>query len=310
VTALDLAFRPTGPVTVGQGDERDAILIRNQLGRLLLRVRIRGSRVHDVAFSPDGTTVAIAANRTVYLRTAAARATDSKSATLTGLTGWPHEVVFPPDGTRLAIAHNARPTSTFYPPPTTADHADQLSVWHLDGPGRRTGLLGRTKELSPVATIRGIHLVNGLAFSPDGVRLAVAGDDGSVTIWRIERGSEPYAEVVMHGHGGPVLAVAFSPEGSRLAAAAGDETVIIYELESAVAFDAETGSSMTARTVMELVHLPDGGYATLLPGGKYKLEGDPGDRLWWAMKLCRFGAGELDPYVPEIEQLAAEATLP
>lgn len=49
---------------------------------------------------------------------------------------------------------------------------------------------------------------------------------------------------------------------------------------------------------------------TLLPDGKYKLEGDPGDRLWWAMKLCRFQAGELDPYVPEIERLGADAPLP
>jgi hypothetical protein len=26
--------------------------------------------------------------------------------------------------------------------------------------------------------------------------------------------------------------------------------------------------------------------------------------LWWAIKLCRFGPGELDPYVPHLRQIA------
>jgi hypothetical protein len=28
----------------------------------------------------------------------------------------------------------------------------------------------------------------------------------------------------------------------------------------------------------------------------------PGDRLWWAIKLCRFAAGELDPYVQNLHR--------
>jgi hypothetical protein len=62
-----------------------------------------------------------------------------------------------------------------------------------------------------------------------------------------------------------------------------------------------------AQSLVTLVPLPDGGYATLLPDGSYKLEGDPGDKLWWAIKLCRFAPGELDPYVPEIRRLPADA---
>lgn len=103
---------------------------------------------------------------------------------------------------------------------------------------------------------------------------------------------------------------AIGPDGSRLAAASGDETVAIYDLETVMAFEKQSAMRPIARTVMKLGHLPDGGYATLLPDGKYKLEGDPGDRLWWAMKLCRFHAGELDPYVLEIEQLGTDASLP
>lgn len=60
---------------------------------------------------------------------------------------------------------------------------------------------------------------------------------------------------------------------------------------------------------MTLVGLPDGGYATLLPDGRYKLKGDPGDRLWWAIKLCRFGPGELDDYVAGLRRLPEDAPL-
>jgi hypothetical protein len=65
----------------------------------------------------------------------------------------------------------------------------------------------------------------------------------------------------------------------------------------------------TLKTVATLIPLPEDGYATLLPDGSYKLYGDPGDNLWWAMKLCRFAAGELDPHVPEIRRLPADASI-
>ena len=57
-----------------------------------------------------------------------------------------------------------------------------------------------------------------------------------------------------------------------------------------------------------LIGLPDGGYATLTEDG-YKLDGNPADRLWWTIKLCRFAPGELDPYVRSIRHLPAEAEI-
>ena len=46
-----------------------------------------------------------------------------------------------------------------------------------------------------------------------------------------------------------------------------------------------------------LIALGEGGDAVLLPDGSYKLDGDPGRALWWAIKLCRFAPGELDPTI-------------
>jgi len=53
-----------------------------------------------------------------------------------------------------------------------------------------------------------------------------------------------------------------------------------------------------------LVPLP-GGYVTLLPGDRYKLDGDPGDCLWWASGLERVGPDEVHARFPGIRRLAA-----
>ncbi len=53
-----------------------------------------------------------------------------------------------------------------------------------------------------------------------------------------------------------------------------------------------------------------GSHAVLLPDGSYKLDGDPGRSLWWAIKLCRFAPGELDPYDTTIRRLTADAPFP
>jgi WD40 repeat protein len=68
--------------------------------------------------------------------------------------------------------------------------------------------------------------VLGLAFSPDGTRLASAGADQTVRIWNPSRGREVLAPP---GAGGRVHGVAFSPDGGRLAATTADGIVRVWE---------------------------------------------------------------------------------
>jgi len=69
-------------------------------------------------------------------------------------------------------------------------------------------------------TLRGhSDVVSGVAFSPDGKRLATASNNAKV--WDAESGKELLTQ---RGHDDVVLDVAFSPDGKRLATAGYDRT--------------------------------------------------------------------------------------
>jgi WD40 repeat protein/serine/threonine protein kinase len=67
--------------------------------------------------------------------------------------------------------------------------------------------------------------VLGVAFSPDGSRLASTGHDHTIRIWDVADGR---LLRVLHGHTNEVTSVAFSADGTRLASASGDHTIKVF----------------------------------------------------------------------------------
>jgi WD40 repeat protein len=143
--------------------------------------------VNAVAFSPDGTRIAIGG--------AGARSSGSarifEAATGTELARLAHDlavnaVAFSPDGTRIATARDDGAARVFETPTGT-------ELIRLDHD----------------------RALNAVAFSPDGARVATASDDKSARVFEAATGTE----LTRLDHDGPVYAVAFSPDGTRVATA-------------------------------------------------------------------------------------------
>ncbi len=101
--------------------------------------------------------------------------------------------------------------------------------------------------------------VYGLAFSPDGRRLATTCRDGHVRVWRL-----PDKKLLheLQSHRGEAGAVAFSPDGGLLASGGDDGRVVVYESANyrvLHVLENPAGQTKTEVTVAGIQFTPDGG---------------------------------------------------
>ncbi len=174
-------------------------------------------RVNAVAVSPDGRWITVAAHRKLELGR------------------WPG------NGFRTLARSRVRAYSTVAFDRNTVQVAaaaydgksSKVSVWRVPRTGDEASAEGQPR----VAIFDALGLINALAFSNDGTRLAAAGSDGAVRVWTLSGSTPP---VVLRGHHGSTNAVAFSPDDTEVVSGGHDETVHLWEL-------AEGGKSVTIR---------------------------------------------------------------
>jgi WD40 repeat protein len=174
-----------------------------------LRMLIGGTyAVPSIAFSPDGSTLAVANGEYIRLR-------DPSSEQITGtlLSEAPiYTIEYSPDGRLLA----------------SGDISNGIQLWD-PSLAFRTGL-----EVYPAPTKLAGHqalstsfraLVWDIAFNPDGSILASAGGDKTIRVWDVASGEQL---ISLDGHQDAVTCLTFSPDGNILATGGLDGKLLLW----------------------------------------------------------------------------------
>ena len=203
------------------GDSRLARAILSQLDKNPLQWKKDfGAVTYAVAFSPDGSGIAVAAqDHGVYL----IHPHTGETTLLRGHRDQVFSVAFCPKGGRLASG--------------SAD--GEVLVWDI---GDRTSKSVGRHEAG----------VWSLAFTPCGKTLASASADKTIRIWDPEIGRE---KTRLTGHDGRLRALALSPDGKTLASGGSDRVIRIWDLETSLQKAELTGHEAGVST---LAFMPGG----------------------------------------------------
>jgi eukaryotic-like serine/threonine-protein kinase len=224
-------------------------------------IEIRGPTGYDIAFSPDGTTLAAASHDGVTLWDTSGW---GKLRTLSGSRD-SKSVAFSPDGKLLATGTGSTiklwDVASGDELRTLPGSSGRAVAFSPDGQllAASGGSAGQEVKLWDVASgdalpaLQGhTNWINDLSFSPDGRLLASGSVDDSVRLWNVAEGRQVR---VLTGHTNQVEGVSFSPDGKLLASASWDLTVKLWDVASG-----QELASLTGHTdwIQAVAFSPDG----------------------------------------------------
>jgi WD40 repeat protein len=302
---VSAVFGPEPQLLAAASNDGGVYLWNAATGAQEREMNVETERVWAETFSPDGEVLATANDddsvRLWY------RSTGRNIVTITEHKGRVRSLAFSPSGDLLATGCDDRgvrvwDTESGAARASMEGHGDRVYAVAFSPDGELLASVGNDGVAflwDPAAgtRVRRIDAGGGklwtTAFGPDGEILATAGDDGIIRLWSVPDGALLHS---LTGHADRVAAIAFSPAGGLLASASDDGTTRVWDLSAA--------ESPALRTTLLGT---DAGWASFSQDGRYKFDGVITGQFWHVVGTCRFEPGELDPYLPAIQRLPADA---
>jgi mono/diheme cytochrome c family protein len=231
VPVMAVAFRPDGNLLATSG-YREVLLWNPADGQLVRRISNLAERPHDIEFTADGKTIAVAAGTPGQMGEVKFFNVEDGAlvADLFTTDDEVFAVAFSPDGTRLAAAAADRSIRLFdvasrQQQKLIEDHADWVMdvAWSPDGKKVATASRDKTSKVFDSTTGESQSTFNGhgqpvfgVGFLPDGNSVATSGRDNRIRVWAVADAKQA-REI---GFGGEVFRIATTPDSMAFSGSA------------------------------------------------------------------------------------------